>query len=104
MHPDLPDQPAPDEVLGRLLRESLELENPGGFVARVRQAIQQERRDSAIEVLARWTRPGLAAAALVAMAVGLWMGIAIGRQTAALNDDLLPEPDLVVAALVDSSR
>jgi len=102
MHPDLPDQPAPDEVLGHLLRESLEAEDTRGFVARVRQAIQLERRDSAIEVLARWTRPGLAAAALVAMVAGLWMGIAVGRQTAALNDDLLPEPDVVVAALVDS--
>ena len=102
MNPDLPDQPAPDQALGRLLRESLEAEGAGAFVARVRQAIRLERRDSAIEVLARWTRPGVAAAALVAMGVGLWLGIAIGRQTAAQNDDLLPEPDLVVAALVDS--
>ena len=100
MHPDLPDQSAPDEVLGRLLRDSLEGENPGGFEARVREALHLEHRDSAFDVLARWTRPGLAAAALLALAVGLWLGIAMGRQSAALDDDLLPEPDLVVAALV----
>jgi hypothetical protein len=100
MHPDLPDQSAPDEVVGRLLRESLEGENAAGFAARVLEALHMERRDSAFDVLARWTRPGLAAAALLALAVGLWLGIAMGRQSAALDDDLLPEPDLVVAALV----
>jgi len=100
MHPDLPDPSAPDEVVGRLLRESLEGEDGGGFAARVREALHMERRDSAFDVLARWTRPGLAAAALLALAVGLWLGIAMGRQSAGLDDDLLPEPDLVVAALV----
>lgn len=103
----------PDESLGRLLREHLSAQDHEAFVARVRAAIMAAAPDTAWDVLARWMRPGLVAAAAVALAFGLWMGIgdATGTEVASLADavqqagvpgPLLPgaEGDAVLAAIV----
>jgi hypothetical protein len=66
--------PRPDPELGQLLRECLTAPDPDGFVRRVRAALGGAPENS-WEVLARWVRPGLAAAvAAIALAVGLWIG------------------------------
>jgi hypothetical protein len=105
----------PDETVGRLLREHLGGGDSSAFAARVRAAIAVEA-DTAWDVLARWTRPGLVAAAAVALTVGLWLGIGSGSemdeitladavQSAGVPEALLTAPssssaDAVLAAIV----
>ena len=104
----------PDEALGRLLREHLSGADSAAFAARVRAAIALEG-DTAWDVLARWTRPGLVAAAALALTVGLWLGVGAGAdaepitladavQADGLPGALLSTPsagaDAVLAAIV----
>jgi hypothetical protein len=70
--------PRPDPELGHLLRECLTAPDPDGFVRRVRAALGGVPENS-WEILARWVRPGLAAAAAIALAVGLWLGSGVER-------------------------
>lgn len=69
---DNPFDAGPDEALGALLREALAGSDDAAFVARVRAGLPQAQV-SAWDLLARWVRPGLVAAALVALAAGLWL-------------------------------
>jgi len=105
----------PDEAIGRLLREHLGGADSVVFAARVRAAIAGEA-DTAWDVLARWARPGLVAAAAVALTVGLWLRIGSGGemesitladavQAAGVPEALLTAPssssaDAVLAAIV----
>lgn len=78
-----------DAALGRLLREHLD---PGGdaqFVARIRAALGRDR-DSSVDVLARWARPGLVAAASVVIGLGLWLAAQSGRDVPTLADAMQP--------------
>jgi hypothetical protein len=69
---DNPFDAGPDEALGVLLRETLSRNDDATFVARVRAELP-EAQVSAWDLLARWARPGLVAAAVVAVAAGLWL-------------------------------
>ncbi|HET7025196.1 MAG TPA: hypothetical protein VFI39_08345 [Gemmatimonadales bacterium] len=69
---DNPFDAGPDEALGALLRETLSRDDTALFVARVRRELPA-MQVGAWDLLARWTRPGLVAAALVALAGGLWL-------------------------------
>ncbi len=63
---------APDDELGRLLRDELEGPDPSGFLRRLgeRLAVLPER-DTQWDVLAHWARPPvLVAAALMAFLLG----------------------------------
>lgn len=83
-----PFDPSRDLALGRLLREHLSGANESAFVARVRTALMAER-DSSWDVLARWTRPGLAAAVSLAFALGVWLALQ-QRGVATLADAMQP--------------
>ena len=77
-----------DAALGRLLREHLD---PGGdaqFAARVRAVVKSER-DTSWDVLARWARPGLVAAAVV-IGLGLWLAAQGGGNVPTLADAMQP--------------
>jgi hypothetical protein len=83
-----PFDATPDLALGRLLREHLSGADDAGFVARVRAAILAER-DSSWDVLARWLRPGLVAAAAIALALAVWLSLQ-QREVATLADAIQP--------------
>ncbi len=84
-----PFESDPDVALGRLLREHLDAGDEGRFVARVRAALLAER-DTSWDVLARWARPGLAAAASVVIGLGLWLAMQRGGEVATLADAMQP--------------
>lgn len=106
----------PDERLGHLLREYLDAPDHAVFVARVRAAVARETPTS-WDVLAAWARPGLAAVAVVAFLMGLWLGIRPGAgagEPMALEDTAPvgapaqlvgaaapPGPDLMLAAVME---
>lgn len=69
---DNPFDAGPDEALGALLRETLSRNDDAAFVTRVRAEFPRAQV-SAWDLLARWARPGLVAAAVVAVAAGLWL-------------------------------
>lgn len=72
-----PFDPGRDEALGRLLASALDPGDHGRFAARVRAALPGTEADSPWEVLARWARPGIAAAVLLAASLAGWL--ALGR-------------------------
>jgi hypothetical protein len=67
-----PFDPAPDAELGGLLREALTGPEPEAFLRRMRAAIQGQ--DNQWDVLERWARPRLVAAAVAAGLI-LWLGV-----------------------------
>jgi hypothetical protein len=76
----------PDPVIGRLLRDHVGVDDHEAFVARMRDAARQGRRSrqpaplAEWELLARWFRPGIAAAA--AILVGALIGAGLGERSA----------------------
>jgi hypothetical protein len=70
-----PFDPEPDQQLGALLRAHLDAPDHVAFVARVRSALAGVEPGTSWDVLAGWIRPGLAAAAMLALTVALWMGL-----------------------------
>jgi hypothetical protein len=98
---------APDPVLGRLLREHLEAENTPAFVAQVQAAARMAQPESFLEVLAEWTRPGLAAAAILILAVGMWLSLGLAPSTsttASLEEGLIPGRDVVIASVIEGQQ
>lgn len=93
-----PFDPRPDPRLGHLLREHLEAPDHAAFVARVRAALAVPAVSS-WDVLAGWTRPGLAAAAALALAAGLWFARS-GHLTPAADEPAVASgpAELVAAA------
>jgi hypothetical protein len=81
---------APDPELGALLREALTGPEPEAFLHRVRAAVTT--RDDQWDVLERWARPRVLAAAVAAGLV-LWLGV---RQ--------LAQPELDAGVMVASNR
>jgi hypothetical protein len=79
MKDPLPFDHRPDLVLGRALREALDPGDAQAFAARVMALAGQVRLPSWDAVLARWARTGVAAALVVALAAGYF----VGRTTAA---------------------
>ena len=68
-----------DTELGALLRAHLEGDRHAEFAARVRTGLTAGTGTSPFDVLGAWMRPGIAAAALVALAAGWWL--ATGNRT-----------------------
>ncbi|MEO8226526.1 MAG: hypothetical protein ABI637_03795 [Gemmatimonadota bacterium] len=89
MTPHEPFEARPDAVLGRLIREHLESGDDGAFVARVRAAVSAAERDTSWDVLARWVRPGLAAASLV-IGLGLWLALGGNTDRVTLAEAISP--------------
>lgn len=67
---------APDEQLGQLLRAGLHVPAHDDFVRRTMALLAAEPRRSSWDVLNTWLRPGLAAAAIVALALAMWLRLA----------------------------
>ena len=84
-----PFDATPDLALGRLLREHLDAGNDAQFVARVRAALGA-RPDTSWDVLARWARPGLVAAASIVIGLGLWLAAQNTADVATLADAIQP--------------
>ena len=68
-----------DTELGALLRTHLEPAGHAAFAARVRAGLTAGIAPGPFEILGAWMRPGIAAAAIVALAAGWWM-VATGTQ------------------------
>lgn len=68
-----------DGALGALLHEHLSTTDDASFAERVMARIRREPRESSWEVLAGWAPLGMAAAAIMALATGLWLGSARGN-------------------------
>jgi hypothetical protein len=87
-----------DEVLGDALRAALEPGGDAAFAARFRGALAEE---SPWERLLAWTWPGLvAAAATLALAVGLWNGRS-EPSAASLEQAFAPADAQVIVAAAD---
>ena len=84
----------PDPVLGSALREALDPGDAQAFTARVMALAGQVRVPSWDAVLARWARTGVAAALVVALAAGYF----VGRATAAPPPAVRPTVSDVLVA------
>ncbi len=67
----------PDPELGRLLREALTPAGQADFVSRVLAGLPEQ--GSLWDILAGWARPGIAAAILLAAALGYWLSPGFGE-------------------------
>jgi hypothetical protein len=75
-----------DEALGALLRNHLSAPDDAAFAARMREAAVAAAREGEWRAVARWTLPGLAAAAILLAVLGAAFGRAAtesGTRTAA---------------------
>jgi len=95
MKDPLPFDHRPDLALGDALRRALDPGEEGhaAFVARVLARAEQVRVLSWDAVLARWARAGVAAALVVALAAGYF----VGRTTAAPTAVRPSVPDVLIA-------
>lgn len=75
----------PDPLVGAALREALSGGDEAAFVARVLAAAERPLVRTPVDVLAAWARPGIAAAAIAALAAGfaLGRGLTAPRETLA---------------------
>jgi hypothetical protein len=94
---------APDPEIGGLLRTHLEGLAPEQFVHRVMAGLPQRSTLDSWEVLARWARPGIAAAAIITAALGAWL--AFPRQSDPVGEPLLElstaaDSELILSALI----
>lgn len=62
-----------DRQLGDLLRHLLSADDDAGFAARV--VARLDEQTTLRDQLARWARPGVAAAILAAVLAGYWLGV-----------------------------
>jgi hypothetical protein len=85
-----------DEALGAELRAHFASTDDARFAARLRELATSAARETVWDVLGRWALPGLAAAALLIVAVGAWFGLGVGSDQSAAADPTTP-----AAALVD---
>jgi hypothetical protein len=90
----LPFDHRPDAELGDALRQALDPGDAAAFVARVLARVDEARPASWAAVLARWSRAGVAAAVLVALAAGYLVGRASTLPAArpSLSDALITPP------------
>ena len=86
--------------LGTALRRILSAGADDAFQARLLAALAREPDRGSLDVLARWTRPQVAVAALVAALLGLWFGLAQPSEIAAERAEL-PAQVLVAGDLAD---
>ncbi len=62
-----------DAELGALLRTHLEGDHHAAFVARVRAGLRADLTAGPFDVLGAWMRPGIAAAAVIALTAGWYL-------------------------------
>jgi hypothetical protein len=77
-----------DAKLGRMLRDYLEPRDHPGFVRAVMAQVQSS--NSSWEVLSRWARPGIAAAAAFLLGVSLWFALNQQGDEPSLADAIRP--------------
>jgi hypothetical protein len=77
-----------DPTLGDLLRQSLEPQDHDGFVRAVMRRVRAG--DTSWEVLSRWARPGLAAAAAFLLGVTFWFALNQRGEAPSLADAMRP--------------
>lgn len=102
MRPTSPFDHEPDRELGRALRAILASDDDAAFTERVLAVAPwpQQGAGDWWEVLGTWSRPGLAAAMLLAAAAGFWLGRSTGpTPQLGLEEALLPR---VTTAALDT--
>jgi len=110
MKEPLPFDHRPDTLLGEALRQALDPGDVTPFVARVLARAAEVRIASWDTVLARWARPGVAAAVLVALAAGYLVGRASAAPVSrpSVYDALMAPPahpgevEIVLASVIDN--
>ena len=112
MKDPLPFNHRPDLVLGRVLREALDPGDARAFTERVLARAEHVRVASWDAVLARWARAGVAAALVVALAAGYFVGHATAASPAArptVSDVLIAPPahlaevEVVLASVIGNN-
>lgn len=91
----------PDHELGALLREALDAGDPVAFVARVRSRVETESQDGVFDALARWSLPGLAAAAIMLVTLGAWWSQASSEPLPTPAEQLVADGSLDRSARLD---
>src|SRR3989441_10500651 len=99
--PSLPFDHRPDPELGAALRVALEPGDPAPFVARV--LARAEMGHATWEILARWARAGIAAAAAAALVAGFAMG-RVMQSPPSLDDVVVASAGAGANALLSSPR
>jgi hypothetical protein len=96
----------PDPIVGAALRDALSAPGDAAFVARVMAAAAQPLARSPVDVLAGWARPGIAAAALAAMAAGYIVGLGLSTPRESLEEAMVTalSPTPATAALAKSNE
>jgi hypothetical protein len=89
----------PDPVIGAALRHALAPADHDRFVARVLARAEQMRTATWDAVLARWARLGVAAAMIVALAAGYF----VGRGMATVTPARATLPDALIAPATQGS-
>ncbi len=87
-----------DDALGAELRAHLSSPDDVSFAARMHVLAVAAARETAWDVLTRWAVPGLAAAALLILVVGAWLGAGTGGDQAATAGQPSPADALVELA------
>ncbi len=98
----------PDPALGAALRSIYAVSDDEAFLARFRLALAAEAdRASSVEVLGRWAWPGVAAAAVLALGLGLLIGrVSSADPTPTLADAVAPSgvPSQLLSTAQPASR
>jgi hypothetical protein len=106
-----PFDPERDPALGAMLRDALTGADQAGFIARVRESVARTRQERTFDVLARWLRPNVAAAAaIMLLGAALWFSQAAsasrtdGTATVAelLVADSVPAREILLAGLLEA--
>ena len=87
-----------DDALGAELRAHFASPDDARFAARMRDLATRAARETAWDVLGRWAVPGLAAAALLIVADGAWVGLGEGPDQTATAEPTTPAAALVELA------
>jgi hypothetical protein len=112
MKDPLPFDHRPDPVLGKALREALDPGDAPAFIARVLARAEHVRVASWDAVLARWARAGVAAALVIALAGGYFVGRAAASPAVArptVSDVLIAPPahpgevEVVLASVIGNN-
>ena len=99
----------PDPVVGELLRRHFEPADPEAFAARVLGRLGQRRGRTQWEILAGWSRPGIAAGLMLAAALGYWMVLHQDPATPVVTAEVLDtgqpaDADGLMAVVLGSGR
>ena len=74
-----------DAELGALLRAHLDAGDHAAFAGRVRSALAAQGGLGPFEILGGWLRPGIAAAAVIALVAGWWITTGTRTEIASTN-------------------